>query len=86
MVGGIQDLKDTAEPDRQKLDSAFHLKNCYWVDEYYENQLCAILWIVIYPLDSTFCLFDRKLDQISFYTAAKVLLAVFIQLTALGAY
>ena len=86
MVAEKQDLKHTAEPDRQKLDSAFHLKNCYSVDEYYENQLCAILWIVSYPLDSTFYLFDRNWDQISFCITAKVFPTVFIRLTALGAY
>ena len=82
MVGEKQDLKHTAEPDRQKLDSAFHLKNWYSVDEYHENQLCAILWIVIYLLDSTFYPFDRNWDQISFCITAKVLLTVFIRLTA----
>ena len=82
MVGGKKDLKHTAEPDRQKLDSAFHLKNWYSMDEYHENQLCAILWIVIYPLDSTFYPFDRNWDQISFCITAKVLLTVFIRLTA----
>ena len=81
MVAEKQDLRHTAEPDRQKLDSAFHLKNCYSVDEYYENQLCAILWIVSYPLDSTFHLFDRNWDQMSFCITAKVLLTVFILLT-----
>ena len=86
IVGGKQDLKHTAEADRQTLDSDFHQENCYSVDEYYENQLCAILWIVIYPLDSTFYLFDRNWDQISFCITAKVLLTVFIRLTALGAY
>ena len=82
MVGEKQDLKHTAEPDRQKLDSAFHLKNWYSVDEYHENQLSAILWIVIYPLDSTFYPFDRNWDQISFCITANVLLTVFIRLTA----
>ena len=86
IVSGKQDLKHTAETDRQKLDSAFHLKNCYSVDEYHENQSCAIPWIVIYPLDSTFYLFDRNLDQISFCITAKVLLTVLIRLTAPGAY
>ena len=86
MVSGKQDLKHTAELDRQKLDNAFHLKNYYSVDEYYENQLCAIRWIVIYTLDRTFYLFDRNWDQISFCITAKVLLAVFIRLTVLGAY
>ena len=86
IVGGKQDLKHTAEADRQTLDSDFQMENCYSVDEYYENQLCAILWIVIYPLHSTFHLFDRNWDQISFCITAKVLLTVFIRLTALGAY
>ena len=86
IVGGKQDLKHTAEAYRQTLDSDFHLENCYSVDEYYENQLCAILWIVIYPLDSTFHLFDRNWDQMSFCITAKVLLTVFVRLTALGAY
>ena len=86
IVGGKQDLKHTAEANRQTLDSDFYLENCYSVDEYYENQLCAILWIVIYPLDSTFHLFDRNWDQMSFCITAKVLLTVFIRLTALGAY
>ena len=84
MAGGKQDLKDTAEPDRQKLDGAFHLKNCFSVDEYYEKQLCAMLWTVIYPLNSNFYLFDRNWDQISFCITAKVLLTVFIRLTAQG--
>ena len=70
----------------KRLDSDFHLENCYSVDEYYENQLCAILRIVSYPLDSTFHLFDRNWDQMSFCITAKVLLTVFVRLTALGAY